>query len=163
MRRTYSQIKQPKGQFVTILNTVWIYPEDDITRALATTTYKYKFDGDFLSFPDLTNLIGVYGDIFNQTAISAPVGNVGFSLGVGTLLEDMGKELRFKLDGGETVITWRLVRQLTPQKPSTILSSAGNSPNGTIGFVTTFLSYGTVPSSGPANNVLDDVQVLQIG
>jgi hypothetical protein len=163
MRRTYSQIKQEKSLFVTIINTTWLYPESDITLALANTTYRYTFDGGFIICPDLTNLIGVYGDIFNRTAVSQPVDNSGFTLGVGTLLEDMGKEIRFKLDGGETVIVWRLVRQLTPQQGATVIPVRGNSPNGTIGYVTTFLSYGTVPSSGPAFNVLDDVHVLQIG
>jgi len=160
MRRTYSQIKQEKSQFVTVLDTAWLYPENDVTVALANTTYRYTFDGDFISCPNLTNLVGVYGDIFNRTAVSQPTGNVGFSLGVGTLLEDMGKELQFKLDGGKTVITWRLVRQLTPQKDSPVLSSAGNSPNGTIGYVTTFLSFGNLP---PAYNILDEVLVVQLG
>jgi hypothetical protein len=160
MRRTYSQIKQEKSQFVTVLDTAWLYPENDVTVALANTTYRYTFDGDFISCPNLTNLVGVYGDIFNRTAVSQPTGNAGFSLGVGTLLEDMGKELQFKLDGGKTVITWRLVRQLTPQKDSPVLSSAGNSPNGTIGYVTTFLSFGNLP---PAYNILDEVLVVQLG
>ena len=163
MRRTYSQIKQPKAQFVTVLDTVWLYPESDVSKALASTSYKYKFDGDFISCPDLTNLIGVYGDIFYNTALSQPIDNSGYSLGVGTLLEDMGKELRFKIDGGETITVWRLVRQITPQNGSHVIPAPGNSPNGTIGYVTTFLSYGTVPASGPAHNVLDEVQVVQIG
>lgn len=162
MRRTYSQIKQEKSLFVTIINTIWLYPEGDINRALAATNYRYTFDGDFISCPDITNLLGIYYSIYEQTAISSPVGNVGFSLGVGTLLEDMGKEIRFKLDSGVTVITWRLVRQLTPQVPSNVIPTPGNSINGTVGYVTTFLSYGTVPP-GPAQNVLDDVNVLQIG
>lgn len=163
MRRSYSQIKQEKGQFITIENTAWLYPESDITKALENTNYKYVFDGDFISCPNLTNLIGVYRDIFYQTAVSAPIGNVGFSLGVGTLLEDMGKEIRFKLDGGGTVLTWRLVRQITPQVPVYIIPNPGNSPNGTIGYITTFLSYGIIPSSNPAYDILDEVRVLQIG
>ena len=163
MRRSYSQIKQAKGLFVTAQGTNWLYPEGDITRGLAATTYRHVYDGDFISCPDFATIVGVYGDIFNQTVISQPVGNLGFSLGVGTLLEDLGKELRFKLDSGQTVITWRLVRQLTPQKPSTVIPSAGNSPNGTIGYVTTFASYGRAPTSGLGTNILDNVNVLQIG
>lgn len=163
MRRSYSQIKQEKGLFITVQNTVWLYPEGDITRGLASTTYRYVYDGDFISSPDFATLVGVYGDIFNQTAISQPVDNSGFTVGVGTLLEDLGKELRFKLDSGPTVVTWRLVRQLTPQEGSTVIPSPGNSPNGTIGYVTTFASYGRAPTSGLGTNILDDVNVLQIG
>jgi len=163
MRRNYSQIKPSKNFFVTVLNTVWLYPESDITIALANSSNSFVYDGDFISCPDLANFIGVYSDIFNQTAISQPVGNTGFSIGVGSLLEDLGKEIRFTLQNGELLVIWRLVRQLTPQIPSSIIPSPGNSPNGTIGYVTTFLSYGTVPSSGPTTGVLDDVLVLQVG
>ena len=110
----------------------------------------------------MTSLIGVYTDIFNQTAITAPSANPGFSLGVGTLLEDMGKEIRFKLTNGEVVVTWRLVKQLTPQQPATVIPNPGNSPNLTVGYTTTFVSYGSGPNGGFTNG-LDDAQVLRVG
>ena len=160
--RKYSQVKTRQNLFITVSNTSWIYPTADIKAGLATTTYKYKYDGNFITCPNMTSLIGVYNDIFIKTTVSQPTGNAGFSLGVGTLLEDMGKEIHFKLSTGELVLTWRLVKQLTPQLPATVIPVPGNSPNLTVGYITTFVSYGSGTNGGYANN-LDDVQVLRLG
>ena len=161
MPRSYAQISSRTKNFLTIINTVWLYPTADITAALATTTYSYTFNGDVITCPDMTNLIGVYTDIYNQTTISQPVGNPGFSLGVGTFLVDLGDELRFALEGGAVVILWRLVKQLTPQTTPP-LSSPGNSPNGTIGYVTTFVSFGNGAGGGYSVG-LDDALVARVG
>ena len=160
MRRVYSQIKPRANNFITILNTAWLYPEADVTAALKTTTYKYKYIGNVITCPTLTDLIGVYTDIYYRTTVTQPIGNEGFTLGVGTLLEDMGREIQFCLTNGEVVVIWRLVKQLTPQSPATVIASPGNSPNGTIGFVTTFCSYGN--GAGYAAG-LDDVMVVRLG
>ena len=160
--RKYSQVKTRQNLFITVGNTSWLYPTADINIALAKTTYSYTYDGNFIICPNMTSLIGVYNDIYNQTTISQPVGNVGFSLGAGSLLEDMGKEIHFKLSTGELVLTWRLVKQLTPQLPATVIPVPGNSPNLTVGYIATFVSYGNGTNGGYANN-LDDVQVLRLG
>ena len=160
MRRAYSQIKPRANTFITVLDTAWLYPEADIAAALKTTTYKYTYDGNLITCPTLDDIIGVYEDIFNRTTVTQPVGNVGYTLGAGTLLEDMGREIQFCLTNGEVVVIWRLVKQLTPQSPATVIASPGNSPNGTIGFVTTFCSYGN--GAGYAVG-LDDVQVVRLG
>jgi hypothetical protein len=162
MRRTYSQIKPRKNNFITILNTAWLYPEADIKAGLATTTFSHTFDGAIITCPTLSDIIGVYTDIYNKTTISQPVGNVGYTVGAGTLLEDMGHEIRFCLTGGQVVVIWRLVKQLTPQNPTTILPVRGDSPNGTIGYVTTFCSYGNGPNGGYAVG-LDNVMVVRLG
>jgi hypothetical protein len=162
MRRTYSQIKPRINNFVTVLSTAWLYPEVDITAALATTTYKYTYDGNIITCPTMNDLIGVYVDIYNKTAISQPIGNEGYTLGVGTLLEDMGREIRFCLTGGQVVIVWRLVKQLTPQGASTVIPVPGNSPNNTIGYITTFCSYGNGTNGGFSVG-LDDVMVVSTG
>jgi hypothetical protein len=162
MLRSYRQISRRTKNFLTIYNTVWLYPTADITAALATTTYSYTFNGDVITCPDMANLIGVYGDIFAQTAISQPVGtNPGFTLGVGTFLVDLGDELRFALEGGEVVIVWRLVKQISPQTTPPI-AVPGNSPNGTIGYVTTFVSLGNGTSGGYSVG-LDDALVVRAG
>jgi hypothetical protein len=161
MLRSYRQISNRTKNFLTVRNTAWLYPTADITAALATTTYSYTFNGDIITCPDIGNLIGVYTDIYNQTTISQPVGNVGFTLGVGTFLVDLGDELRFALEGGEIVIIWRLVKQITPQTTPP-LSSPGNSPDGTIGYVTTFVSLGNGTGGGYAAG-LDDVLVVRVG
>ena len=163
MKRAYSQIKPRHTTYVTVINTTWLYPEVDITRALATTTFKHTYDGDFITCPDIASIAGVYDDIFNSTAVSQPIDNAGYSLGVGTLLEDQGKELRFRLTSGQVIIVWRLVKQLTPQKPATVISVPGNStPNGTIGYITTFLSYGRAALS-PNPSTFDDVNLVKSG
>jgi len=162
MRRTYSQIKSRKNNFITVLNTAWLYPEADVTAGLATTTFSHTYDGGSIICPTLSDIIGVYTDIYNKTTVSQPSGNVGFSIGVGTLLEDMGHEIRFCLTSGEVVIIWRLVKQLTPQLPSTVIPDPGNSPNGTIGYVTTFCSYGNGTGGGYSVG-MDDVMVIRVG
>lgn len=161
MIRGYSQIKPRKNNFITILNTAWLYPPIYVKSGLASTTFKYVYNGDLIICPTLTDLIGVYTDIYNKTTIAQPSGNVGFSLGAGTLLEDMGDEIRFCLTGGQVVIVWRLVKQLTLQSVS-VIPVAGNSPNETIGYVTTFCSYGNGTGGGYEVG-LDDVQVVRVG
>lgn len=161
MRRTYSQIKSRKNTFITILNTAWLYPEADVKAGLASTSYSYDYTGDAIICPTLADLIGVYTAIYDKTVISQPIGNVGFSIGVRTLLEDMGHELRFCLTGGEVVIVWRLVKQLTLQSTE-VIPSPGNSPNETVGYITTFCSYGNGTNGGYSVG-LDDVQVVRLG
>ena len=162
MRRAYSQIKPRRENFVTVINTTWLYPEINIAAALATTTASYVYDGDFITCPDIATISAIYDAIFISTTVSQPVGNTGYSLGVGTLLEDLGKELRFRLTNGQVIIVWRLVRQLTPQSPATVIPSAGNSPNGTIGFVTSYLSYGRAALT-PYPGIFDDANVVRSG
>jgi hypothetical protein len=165
MKRGYSQIKPRRTTYVTVINTTWLYPEINITRALATTTFKHTYDGDFITCPDIASIAGVYSDILASTAISQPVGNVGYSLGVGTLLEDQGKELRFRLTSGQVIIVWRLVKQLTPQTPApgNIIPVPGNStPNETVGYVTTFISYGRAALS-PYPSIFDEVNLVKSG
>ena len=105
------------SSYVTIFNTVWIYPPSDVDAALATTTYSYTRVGNIIICPDMDTMTGIYTDIYNRTSITQPVGTVGYSLGVGSNLLDMGEDLYFQLPGGIDVIHWRLVRQVTPQAP----------------------------------------------
>jgi len=137
---------------------MWLYPIADIEAALATTTYEYTFDGTNIVCPDYANLSGVYYDIYVQTTISQPIGNDGFSLGVRTMLEDMGQEIFFKI-GSMTWVHWRNVRQLTPQSISYI-PNPGNSPPDTIGYIPVFVSYGL---NNPDPGVFDQAYVLRLG
>ncbi len=166
MKRSYSQIKPRRTTYVTVIDTMWLYPEINITRALATTTFKHTYDGDFITCPDIASIAGIYDDIFNSTAVSQPNGtNPGYSLGVGTLLEDQGKELRFRLTSGQVIIVWRLVKQLTPQTPApaNVIPVPGNStPNETIGYITTFLSFGRAALS-PYPSTFDSVNIVKSG
>lgn len=118
--------------FVTITNTVWLYPIADTEYALTGTTYSYTRNGNTLTFADQNTLIAVYLEIFNRTAVTQPIGNVGYTLGVGTKLKDLSDELYFKIND-TLMVTWRLVEQITNQSD---LPVGGDSPNGTIGYVT---------------------------
>jgi hypothetical protein len=161
MMRQYSQIKARKNNYITILNTAWLYPPIYVKSGLASTTFKYVYSGDLIICPTMNDLIGVYSDIYSMTTIAQPNGNVGFTVGEGTLLEDMGDELRFCLTNGQVIIVWRLVKQLTLQSIA-VIPVAGNSPNETIGYVTTFCSYGNGTGGGYVSG-LDDVQVVRLG
>jgi len=158
--RTFAQQQSRSSSMITFGNTVWMYPPADVEYGLAHTTFSYRRVGNTLIFPDMNNLSAVYTDIYNRTAETQPIGNAGYTLGVGTSLLDMGKEIQFELPGGNLVITWRLMRQLTPQLPATVIPVPGNSPNDTIGYVTTFTSYAytNVPPGA-----FDTVLVLRTG
>ncbi len=142
-------------------STTYLYPKADIQAALQTTAHPYTFDGTNLVCPTLTALLGVYSDIYIQTIQSQPVGNQGFSCNAGTLLEDLGEDMQFMLTGGEVVVRWRLVRQITPQA-NPPLSSPGNSPNGTVGFATVFSAYGRDASS-LSGTVIDPPSLIRLG
>jgi len=138
--------------FVTVTNTVWLYPIADTEYALAGTTYSYTRNGNTLTFANQNSLIAVYTEIFNRTAVTQPIGNVGYSLGVGTKLKDIGDELYFKINN-TLMVTWRLVEQITNQRD---LPAGGDSPNGTIGYVTVFENW----SDPLPSDVLDLVLVI---
>ena len=123
--------------FVTITNTVWLYPTADTEYALTGTTYSYTRNGNTLTFTDQNSLIAVYLEIFNRTAVTQPIGNVGYTLGVGTKLKDIGDELYFKINN-TLMVTWRLVEQITNQND---IPAGGDSPNGTIGYATVFENW----------------------
>jgi hypothetical protein len=144
---TQKQINANRGFYRTTVNTTWLYPDINIKAALATTTYKYTFDGTFITCPDMANLQGVYNDIFINTAISQPLGNDGYSLGVGTFCQDFGKTIYWQLSNGITIIKWQLVKQITPQSMAYI-PSPGNSVDNTVGYITTYNIVGW-------NNILD--------
>ena len=94
----------------------------------------------------MADLIALYTAVFDRTAVTQPVGNVGYSLGVGSHLQDMGKELLWMVKG-HAVVKWRLLKQLTPQLPATVIPNPGNSPANTVGYGTVWTSYGIVAPS----------------
>ena len=138
--------------FVTITDTVWIYPIADTEYALSGTTYSYTRNGNTLIFADQDSLIAVYIEIFNRTGVTQPINNIGYSLGVGTKLKDIGDELYFKIND-TLMVTWRLVEQITNQLD---LPVGGDSPKGTIGYLTVFENW----ANPLPNNLLDPVLVI---
>lgn len=162
LQSPFDSIPPRIGSFITIINTVYLYPIADIKRAFALTSLPVTIDGSRILCPTLQDIYSFYYEVFVQTAISQPVGNNGFSLGVGTQLDDLGKELIWQLTSGQEVIRMRLVRQLTPQSPATVIPVPGDSPNGTIGYVVSFVSLGKDAISQSGGN-LDPVLIVRTG
>jgi hypothetical protein len=106
---------------------------------LSSTTIPYILSGDTLYLDNITDMGNLYDEIFTRTAITQPIGNQGYSLGVGTILLDLTNELYFKLSGSdELIVTWRLTEQLTDQST---LPVSGDSPTGTVGYLTRFENW----------------------
>ena len=74
-----------------------------------------------------------------RTEVSQPIGNPGFSVGVGTVVRaKMNDKIIWKLDSGITVVEWVLMHQITSQST---LPSGGNSPDGTVGYGTIYCDW----------------------
>jgi hypothetical protein len=125
----------------TVYNTAYMYPISDLNvvlEAFREGANPMVESGDRLIFDDIDHLYSFYTAMVDQTLVSQPDGNAGFSLGVGTALEDLGQTLHLDLASSLRVITWRLMRQLTSQED---LEVGGNSPDGTIGFVVIYSDW----------------------
>jgi hypothetical protein len=146
MQRAPDQIPANIQYFRTIENTTWLYPIEDINVVLNSTTVPHTFDGTNLVCESMAGIIALYAEMVAQTGASQPIGNTGYSLGVGTQLIDMGNEIIWQLPGGVHVIRWRNMFQLTPQAPSTVIPAPGNSPQGTVGYGTVWASYQSLPT-----------------
>jgi hypothetical protein len=140
-------------------STTWLYPKSDMEAAFATTTASFTFDGTNILCSTLQDVYTLFSDIYAKTVLSQPNGNEGFSCNNGTLLEDLGHTITFKVNG-QTVIQWVLVKQITPQVTPP-LSSPGNSPNGTIGYATVFCSLG-LDAATESGETVDPASLLRI-
>jgi hypothetical protein len=132
--------------FITATNTFWLYPAANINSVLSTTTYTQI--GNRLIFATKTDLNTFYDNVFNSTAVSQPVGNQGYSLGVGTIVKDLQTELNLELANGQLMVKWRLVQQITNQSS---LPSGGNSPNNTVGYATIISNWSAQDFANDAN------------
>ena len=128
-------------QYTTHTNSVWLYPETDVKNGLTGTTYSYTQNGNDLVFEDLTSLVQTYLAIVNSSLLSQPIGNQGYSLGVGTKLRNRKTKLNFVLTTGEVIVRWVLVEQITSQSA---LPVGGDSPDGTVGYVTVYTIWNSV-------------------
>jgi hypothetical protein len=124
--------------FQTITNTNWIYPPRDVEYSLTDTTTPFTRVGNVLYFGSISDMGAVYDDIFERTEATQPIGNVGYSLGVGTLLQDLFETLEFRLNDEELIVTWQLTKQLTDQND---LPAGGDSPVGVIGYLTVYENW----------------------
>jgi hypothetical protein len=134
-----------KNFFITTTNTVWLYPIADTEYALAGTTHSYTRNGNDIICQDQATLIAIYLEIYARTSVTQPVGNEGYTLGVGTIVRDLKQELNFKINN-QLMVTWRLVEQITSQSDVPV---GGNSPDGTIGYTTLIENWpDPLPDSG---------------
>jgi hypothetical protein len=138
----------PLSTYIVTIDTAWLYPIADIDYVLETTEINFVQEGNDLIFNTLGDLTDFYDEVFIKTSESQPVGNVGYSLGVGTLLLEKRKSLNLKLSTGEKVVTWRLFEQLTNQED---VLSPGNSPDGTIGYGSIYNDYDLNGIQDPTN------------
>jgi hypothetical protein len=129
----------PCVQYTTHTNTAYLYPQSDLDYALAGTTHSFTRSGDDIVVADLATFIAIYLQVVDRTIQQQPIGNAGYSLGVGTKLRARrGARSLSWVIGDRVTVTWVLVTQVTSQ-PS--LPVGGNSPDGTTGYVTTFTDF----------------------
>lgn len=130
--------------YISAIDTNWIYPKVDLQYVIDTApglspSIPFTYTGNVLSFPTLNDLVLFYSEVYLRTEVSQPVGNVGFSLGVGTVMNaKMNDKIIWKLDSGITVVEWVLMYQITSQST---LPSGGNSPDGTVGYGTIYCDW----------------------
>lgn len=128
--------------YKTILGTAWLYPESDVEEAynILSSTMTITRSGNDYIFLTLPDLVTFYNEVFSRTAIDQPVGNIGYTLGVGTILRGLRGVLNLKLQSGVTVVKWALMKQITSQLdlPPGI---GGSSPDDTIGYGAVYLDW----------------------
>jgi hypothetical protein len=130
--------------YISVIDTNWIYPKIDFQYVVdivrgGSPSIPFTYTDNVLSFPTLNDLVFFYSEVYLRTEVSQPVGNVGFSLGVGTKMRaKMNDRIIWKLDSGIKVAEWVLMTQLTSQSE---LLVPGNSPDGTIGYGTIYVDW----------------------
>jgi hypothetical protein len=138
------------SKYIVTIDTSWLYPIIDIEYVLENTEINFVQEGNTLIFNTLSDLTDFYDEVFLKTAESQPVGNIGYSIGVGTILLEKRKSLILKLSTGETVVHWKLFEQLTNQEDAL---SPGNSPDGTIGYGSIYNDYDLNGLQDPTNAI----------
>jgi hypothetical protein len=157
MLRRYSQIPPSPPFFLTVVDTMYMYPTSNIEAALGITPFPHTYTGDQIISPTLADLNEIAYAIWYNTYLELPDPNPltgGFNVKVGCLLRDLGKVLSFELTGGSIVATWRLMELITDQIGT---PNAGQAPPGTIGYVPVFNAGGTTYSN------FDPVHVARVG
>jgi hypothetical protein len=142
----------PCLQYTTHTNTAYLYPQSDLDYTLAGTTYSFTRTGDDIVVEDLATFISIYLEVVNRTIQQQPIGNFGYSLGVGTKL---------RTRRGARTLNWIIGdRTQVTSQASLPVGVGGNSPDGTTGYVTTFTDfpapYGNTLSTLPDPNLDPD-------
>jgi hypothetical protein len=147
----------PVSEWIVFNNTAWIYPQIDLDNTVNNIqtnnllgptitwgqTYSIinftKVDNFNYVFPTIEDVINFYSEMFFQSTLSQPISNLGYSLGVGTILRSKRRsKLNFKLESGLTIVEMTLMSQITSQS---VLPSGGDSPDGTVGWGSIYLDW----------------------
>jgi len=134
----------PTVEYISIIDTIWLYPQVDldyvtgIAPGLSPSISFTKSENTY-TFETLSDLTRFYDQLFISTEVNQPIGNVGYSLGVGTITRSRrNQKLYFKLKSGITVVEFQLMTQITNQSD---LPVGGDSPDGTIGWGLTYCDW----------------------
>jgi hypothetical protein len=166
------------GYVVPGRDTAWIYPQFDIDAAVINMTsstllgpsigFTYsevsftKIDDLNYSFPTLDDVINFYVEMFAQSSVSQPIGNVGYSLGMGTILRSYDTDrLVFRLDSGLVILEFLLMTQITRQDD---LPAGGDSIDGTVGWAPVYLDWNAdgiedLPNDAIPNTYVDPLRL----
>ena len=128
-------------------NTAFIYTEANLQTAIETTSVSYRNEDNRFIFTSLEDVVSFYIDVVSASLESQPIGNQGYSMGVGTRLRGSRNEIFLDLEDGTRIIVWQLMTQLTSQEDNAP-DWRGNSPKGTVG-------YGSVYCDWDADGVAD--------
>ena len=131
---------QLTDQYISIINTIWLYPQEDLDYVVEShgtspvPGLTFSKSHNVYSFPTLNNLTDFYDQVYLRTVITNPASNPGYSLGVGTVTSSKRNQKIFlKLDSGITVVEMRLMQQITNQSDLPV-GVGGDSPDGTLGW-----------------------------
>ena len=149
---SYDDVVSYVSGWKTVLDTIWLYPVADVNSVLEIfrlpAAKAIVEEDERIVFEDIDHLYYFYNEVYESTEVAQPVGNVGYSLGVGTRLRDLGITVHLELANGLRVVTWRLVEQLTSQAD---LPAGGDSPDGTVGFVLIYCDWNQNGVQDPLN------------
>jgi hypothetical protein len=134
-------------EYISEINTIWLYPQADLDAHISTyivsgNTYQtspglspsvtFTRNGNIFSFATVAEIVTFFDGVYLVTEVSQPVGNQGFSCGVGTRTRSRRQDkLILQLNSGLKIVEWALMTQLTSQSS---LPVGGNSPDGTVGW-----------------------------
>lgn len=168
-------------EYISQTDTIWLYPQADLDTHIATyivsgNTYTsgaspsvtFTRNGNVFSFPTVTQIVTFFSEVYTVTETSQPVGNLGFSCGVGTRTRARRQDrIILQLNSGVKIIEWALMTQLTSQSS---LPVPGNSPDGTIGWANIYCDWDANgiqdPNSSAAasfSNLIDGLVFKRIG
>lgn len=125
-------------KYITIIDTAWIYPIADLEYTIINTSVPFTREGKDFIFSDISDAINFYNDLYLRTEVTQPVGNAGYSLGVGTILQGTNDRIALRLATGQKVVEWVLMTQISKQSE---LPVGGNSPDGTVGYGLIYNDY----------------------